>query len=84
MKPRYWIGILLIVIGLWIWFDYLGVPYIAFSKNWPLLLVTFGLYLIIRRLKRPSRFVKKSQVINDLAQGKISVDEAIEQLKGKG
>ena len=81
MKRRYWWGIILIIIGLWIWLSSLGVPYISFSKNWPLILVFWGLYIIIRRLTRRSRWVRRSQVINDLEKGKINVDEAVNKLK---
>jgi len=35
-----------------------------------------GLYIIIRRLTRRQRWVRHSQVINDLEKGKINVDEA--------
>ena len=81
MKRRYWWGIILIIIGLWIWLSSLGVPYISFSKNWPLILIFLGLYIIIRRLTRRSRWVRRSQVISDLEHGKINVDEAIDKLK---
>jgi len=81
MKRRYWWGIILIVIGLWIWLSSLGVPYISFSKNWPLILVFWGFYIIIRRLTRRQRWVRHSQVINDLEKGKINVDEAVNKLK---
>ena len=33
MRRRYWWGIILIIIGLWIWLSSLGVPFISFSKN---------------------------------------------------
>ena len=81
MRRRYWVGIILIIIGLWIWLSYLGVPYIAFNKNWPLILVFFGFYIIIRRMTKSSYWVRRSQVISDLEQGKITVDEAIEKLR---
>lgn len=81
MKKRYWWGIILIIIGLWIWLSSIGVPYISFSKNWPLILVFWGLYIIIRRLTRRQRWVRRSQVINDLEKGKINVDEAVDKLK---
>jgi amino acid permease len=81
MRRRYWWGIILIIIGLWIWLSSLGVPYISFSKNWPLILVFWGLYIIIRRLTRRQRWVRRSQVISDLEQGKINVDEAVNKLK---
>jgi hypothetical protein len=81
MRRRYWWGIILIIIGLWIWLSSLGVPYISFSKNWPLLIVALGLYIIIRRLTRRHRWVRRSQVISDLEQGKINVDEAVDKLK---
>ncbi|MEO0092660.1 MAG: DUF5668 domain-containing protein [candidate division WOR-3 bacterium] len=83
MRRRYTMGIILIILGLWIWLSYLGVPYISFHKNWPLLLVGLGIYIIIRRLIRRSLRVNRQQVLNDLEKGKISVEEAIEQLRSK-
>ncbi len=84
MRRRYWWGIILIVIGLWIWLSSLGVPYLSFSKNWPLILVFLGIYIIIRRLtKGRPRWIRKDEVLKDLEQGKINVDEAVEKLGGK-
>jgi amino acid permease len=80
---RLWWGIIIIIIGLWIWLSSLGVPYISFSKNWPLLIVFLGIYIIIRRLTKRRRYrVRKSEVLSDLEKGKIDVDEAVEKLGG--
>lgn len=83
MRRRYTVGIILIIIGLWIWLSYLGVPYISFNKNWSLLLVGLGIYIIIRRLTRYRPRLNRRQILSDLEQGKITVDEAIEQLGSK-
>ncbi len=50
MKRMLGWGVALVLIGLWIWLSALGVPYISFATNWPLLLVAFGLWLIVHRL----------------------------------
>ncbi len=76
-------GVFLILLGLWIWLSALGVPYIAFSRNWPLLVVGFGIYIIVRRVMRQSRRCRKStsDVITDLESGRIDVDKAVAEIR---
>jgi|UniRef100_A0A7C6AAI4 hypothetical protein len=83
MRRRYAIGVILIVVGLWIWLSYWGVPYISFKKNWPLLLVGWGIYIVVRRITSYRPRTNRRRVISDLEQGKISVEEAIERLGDK-
>ena len=45
-------GVFFVVLGLWIWLSALGVPYISFATNWPLLLVALGVYIIAHRARR--------------------------------
>jgi ABC-type amino acid transport system permease subunit len=76
-------GIFFVVLGLWIWLSALGVPYIAFAKNWPLLLVAFGIYVIVHRVRRHRRWHRKSasDVITDLESGKIDADKAVDEIR---
>lgn len=82
---RLWWGIAILVVGLWIWLSHLGVPYISFSKNWPLLLVGLGVYIVVRRVRRMVRRRRPSVrvIIDRLEQGTIDVDEAVEEMKGE-
>lgn len=81
---RLWWGITILVLGLWIWLSHLGVPYISFSRNWPLLFVALGVYIIVRRIRRMRRQGRRRVrvVIDQLEQGRIDAEEAISEIKG--
>jgi hypothetical protein len=75
-------GIVLIVVGLWIWLSALGVPYIDFGCNWPLLMVAFGVYVIVRKtVRRARRLRRPADVIADLESGRIDVDKAVVEIR---
>ncbi len=82
---RLWWGVAVLVLGLWIWLSALGVPYISFSKNWPLLIVAVGVWIIVRRLRRARRRSRRRAriIIDDLEQGRIDVEDAIGEIKGR-
>ncbi len=84
MRRLRW-GIAVLVLGLWIWLSALGVPYISFSRNWPLLIVAFGVLIIIRRVRRMTRRRRRRvrYVIDDLEEGKIDVEDAISEMTGR-
>jgi hypothetical protein len=69
-----WIFIL-IVIGIFFWLANLRV--LVLSRDWPLILVIFGIFSIL------GLFVgsKKRNIIRELEQGQISVNEAERRLK---
>ena len=75
-------GVFLVILGAWIWLSALGVPYISFTQNWPLLIVAFGVWLIVRRLARRSRSRRtRVEVLSDLEQGRIDVEKAIVEIR---
>lgn len=75
-------GILLVVLGLWTWLSALGVPYITFSRNWPLLLVALGVYIVVRAVRRMARRRRSAaEVITDLEKGRIDADRAADELR---
>lgn len=76
-------GIFLVLLGAWIWLSALGVPYMNFGRDWPLLVVAFGIYIIYRRIVRRHRRLRKSasQVITDLESGRIDVDKAVAEIR---
>ncbi len=76
-------GVFLVLLGAWIWLSALGVPYIDFSRNWPLLIVASGIYIIVHRVLRRRRWLRKSAsaVITDLESGKIDVDKAVAEIR---
>jgi hypothetical protein len=82
MKRMIGWGVFTVVLGLWIWLSALGVPYISFATNWPLLLVALGVWLIVRRLVRRSRRGRRrTDVLGDLEQGRIDVEKAITEIR---
>ena len=84
MRRLRW-GIAVLVLGLWIWLSALGVPYISFSRNWPLLIVALGVLIVIRRIRRMARHRRRRvrYVIDDLEEGKIDVEDAISEMTGR-
>ncbi len=72
-------GIILLFIGLWIWFSNLGIGFINFSRDWPVLIILLGTWIIVRKIKKKKPKVDK--ILNDVEKGKISVDEAVEKIK---
>lgn len=75
-------GILLLAVGVWIWLSNLGVPYISFRQNWPLLLVALGVYVIFRvASRRRRRRHTSAEILGELEHGRIDVDEAVERIR---
>ncbi len=76
-------GVTLVVVGLWIWLSALGVPYLEFGRNWPLLIVAFGIYIIVHRVRRYRRWHHKSasDVLSDLESGRIDADKAVNEIR---
>jgi hypothetical protein len=67
--------IILIFVGLFIWFGNLG--FLNLSRDWPLILVVLGILGIISALRRG----RKARIIRDLEKGHITVEQAEEKLK---
>jgi len=67
--------IFLIIIAAFFWIGNFGL--ILFRRDWPLLIVLLGIILLIRVFRKNSR----KSIINKLAQGQISPEEAVKLLK---
>ncbi len=78
MKAILW-GIIFLGIGLWIWLSNLGIRFINFSRDWPVLLILLGLWIILKRFKK--RKPKIHRVLNEIEKGRISVNEAVKKIK---
>ena len=65
-----------IFVGVFLWLANLHI--ISLGRDWPVILIVFGLLMLLG-IRRKSR---KSRILNDLEHGKISVEEAEEELKG--
>ena len=78
-------GLLFLMIGLWIWLSNLGVPNVSFGKNWPVIIIVAGIYVIVRRSGIGRRNTsKKRTVLRHLEKGKIDVETAIDQIRQNG
>ncbi len=72
-------GLIMIILGLWLWLSRFGISFINFSRDWPVLLVILGAYIIYRRFRRKRKPVIK--ILDDIEKGKVSVEEAVERIK---
>ncbi len=77
MKRIFW-GALVILIGIWIWLSHFGLPFISFKRDWPVILIIIGIWIALRSLRKKRK--RTIEVITELEQGKINVDEAVDQL----
>ncbi|UCG42404.1 MAG: hypothetical protein JSU73_11105 [candidate division WOR-3 bacterium] len=82
---RLWWGIAVLLIGIWVWLSALGVPYISFRQNWPLLIVALGVLVLIRGIRRATRRRRRSArvIIGDVESGRVDIEEAIREMKGE-
>ena len=80
---RLWWGIIVALVGVWIWASNRSLLDVyQFSRTWPILLVVLGAWILYRGLSRWSRrrVCSKSDVITDLEHGRISVEDAVTRL----
>lgn len=78
-------GVAFVLLGLWIWLSALGVPYMVFSRDWPLLIVAAGIAVVWRRVARRARRRRSTtEVIRDLEAGRIDVEKAIDEMRRRG
>ncbi len=79
MSGRVFAGLFLIIVGVWIYLSHLGI--LNFSRDWPIILIIFGLYLILKREKR-KRNEKIRKVLEKLDKGEIDSETALREIKG--
>ena len=84
MKFKITVGIIILIIGLWIWLSNFGLIFIKFSRDWPVILILLGIYLIYRGIKsKKKKKTKTFRILDKIDKGKMSVDEAVEKIKYK-
>ena len=81
MKFKITIGIIIIMIGLWIWLSNLGITFIKFSRDWPVILILYGIYLMYRGFKKNKN--KTLRILRKVEKREISVEEAVKKIKKK-
>lgn len=52
------LGLILILIGLALWLEKIGLSHFALAKNWPVILIILGLSVLIRGLKKKEKRTK--------------------------
>ncbi len=52
MGCGFFIAILLIVIGLWIWASNYGIVVFSFYRDWPVLFILIGIFALLRLRRR--------------------------------
>lgn len=69
-------GIVVILIGIWIWLSHFGIAFISFRRDWPVLIILLGIWMILKRNRS-----RRLKVIKELEKGSIDVDEAVDKLR---
>ena len=49
---RIWWGIVLVIIGLWIWFSHMGISFLSFGRDWPIILIIWGIWIITKAIRK--------------------------------
>jgi len=76
-------GLLLMAIGFVIWFSNIGLLVPSFGTLWPFIIVAVGVAIVIRVVVHYARRKprKVTVIIDKLEDGKIDVDEAVEEIR---
>lgn len=82
MRRLFW-GVAIILLGVWLWLSSLGISWISFSRDWPVLLVLFGGYVIYRNIRKLRRKRRRQVrfILDDIESGRVNVEEAIDRIK---
>ncbi len=85
-------GFILLVIGVIFLLSNYGIWGLSWSRDWPWILVVLGIYYIVKHLfyknKKATRIVNRMtkeervSVLKKLQKGEITVEEAMDKLKG--
>jgi hypothetical protein len=71
---RIWWGIILVIIGLWIWFSHMGIPFLSFGRDWPIILIIWGIWIIIKTIRKTVGSQRIKGTINNESETKESKD----------
>ncbi len=82
MSGRFVTGLVLFVIGLWIWLSNIGL--LNFERDWPFILVVIGIYFIIASFSKGGlRRKDYRKILKELEEGKIDAQEALRRIEEK-
>lgn len=78
-------ALVFIVIGALIWLGNLGIFDFRWGRDWPILLLIFGIYILTKAIprRRPGRSTKSdvNGVLFKLQRGEITAEEAAEEME---
>ena len=83
-------GLVIVCIAALIWLGNLGILAFSLARDWPIILIVIGLFMIYRGVIYPlrrKRTVHREKpgtidvVLDDLENGKIDADEAVKKIK---
>lgn len=80
-------GFILIVVGVFLLLSTYNIFFFTFSRDWPWILIIIGLLNLISFEKKKSvvniniSSGKRRKILEDLKEGKISVEEAMEEFE---
>ncbi len=95
MERRIFWGIVITVVGAIIWLGNLGYLVFKWDRDWPLFLILFGIYLVLkgasysrrrstvasRKTDKPIDEKKIKEIIDKVSKGELSAEEAAKLLK---
>jgi hypothetical protein len=67
-------GIVLVIIGLWIWFSHMGIPFLSFGRDWPIILIIWGIWVIIKTIRKSVGSQRIKVTINETSEVEESKD----------
>ena len=71
---RIWWGIVLVIIGLWIWFSHMEIPFLSFGRDWPVILIIWGIWIIVKTIRKTISRQRIKVTINNESETKESKD----------
>ncbi len=75
-------GLLLVAIGIVVWFSNVGLIVAGFAQLWPFIIVAVGIAIILKVIIKESRKPRGVNVIIDnLENGSIDVDAAVDEIR---
>jgi hypothetical protein len=86
MSLRFWVPIILIVLGVLFWLGKFDIIDFYWSRDWPVVLIAVGVFSLVnyaaRRVKKKRRSLGANRDILDrLASGEIDAEDAIRKMK---
>jgi hypothetical protein len=69
---KIWWGVVLIIIGLWIWFSHMGIPFLSFGRDWPIILIIWGFWILVKTIRKTVGSQRIKVTINETSEAEES------------